>query len=240
MADSDSGQVRGRKVNMSQRRAREGFLERYLDPASRLGEILFGLIMVLTVTLTAGLTANSGQAGVRQLLHAAIGCNIAWGIIDAVMYVMDCMTVRSGKWRLLRALHRAPDPESALEIVRQKLDPELEPISEPAEREAFYRSVLQKATHTKPGKIRVKRDDVYGGLACFLLVFISCLPAAVPFLIFPHPTTALRVSNLLLIGMLFFIGQKWAQYAHANRLLVGMAMVVLGLGLVGVAILLGG
>ena len=29
------------------------FVPKYLDPASRLGEILFGLIMILTVTLTA-------------------------------------------------------------------------------------------------------------------------------------------------------------------------------------------
>ena len=66
-------------------RTREGFLKRHLDPASRMGEIMFGLIMVLTTTLTAGLAAESGPAGVRQLLHAAVGCNIAWGIIDAVM-----------------------------------------------------------------------------------------------------------------------------------------------------------
>ncbi|PYI79047.1 MAG: hypothetical protein DMF04_01220 [Verrucomicrobia bacterium] len=32
------------------------FVPRYLDPASRLGEVLFGLIMVLIMTLTAGLT----------------------------------------------------------------------------------------------------------------------------------------------------------------------------------------
>src|SRR6185312_3742025 len=61
------------------------------------GEILFGLIMTLTVTLSAGLAADEGRAGVRQLLAAAIGCNLAWGIIDAVMYVMNCITVRSGK-----------------------------------------------------------------------------------------------------------------------------------------------
>ena len=44
------------------------FVPRYLDPASRLGEILFGLIMVLTVTLSAGLAVDEGRAGVRQLL----------------------------------------------------------------------------------------------------------------------------------------------------------------------------
>jgi hypothetical protein len=73
------------------------FVPRYLDPASRLGEILFGLIMVLTLTLTAGLTVAEGRVGVRQLLLAAIGCNFAWGIIDAVMYIMNCVTERSGK-----------------------------------------------------------------------------------------------------------------------------------------------
>ena len=40
--------------------------------------------------------------------------------------------------------------------------------------------------------------------------------------------------------MLFVIGQKWAQYARVNRLAAGLAMVVIGLALVGVAILLGG
>jgi hypothetical protein len=54
------------------------FVPRYLDPASRLGEVLFGLIMVLTMTLTAGLTVAEGTEGVRQLLLAAIGCNVAW------------------------------------------------------------------------------------------------------------------------------------------------------------------
>ena len=84
------------------------------------------------------------------------------------------------------------------------------------------------------------KEDLYGALACFLLVFISCLPAAVPFLIFSKPAFALRVSNFLLIGMLFLVGQKWAQYAHTNRLVAGLAMVTIGLALVGVAILLGG
>lgn len=80
MADAGgSGQVHGRKVSMSQRRAQEGFLKRYLDPMIRLGEILFALIMVLTSALIAGLSANSRKASVRQILHAAIGCSSVCG-----------------------------------------------------------------------------------------------------------------------------------------------------------------
>jgi hypothetical protein len=107
------------------------FVPKYLDPASRLGEILFGLIMVLTVTLTAGLTVAEGRAGVRQLLLAAIGCNLAWGIIDAVMYIMNCLTERSSKVRLIEAVQRARDNRAALDIIQNEIAPELQSLLGP-------------------------------------------------------------------------------------------------------------
>ena len=220
---------------------KESFLHKYLDPASRLGEILFGLIMVLTATLTAGLTVAEGKAGVRQLLVSALGCNIAWGIIDAIMYIMNCITERSGRARLLQEIRSAPDSQTALDLIRDEVDPEFQSLATPEGREAFYHSILKRATQAEIARTRMlTKEDLYGALACFWLVFISCLPAAVPFLIFSKPHVALRVSNFLLIAMLFLVGQKWAQYAHTNRLLAGMAMVTIGLALVGVAVLLGG
>jgi hypothetical protein len=89
------------------------FTERHLDPGSRLGEILVGLIMVLTITLTAGFAVADGKKGVRQLLLAAIGSNVAWGIIDASMYVMNAMVVRRGKIQLVQAVQRASDQEGS-------------------------------------------------------------------------------------------------------------------------------
>src|SRR6478735_4795721 len=123
------------------------FVPRYLDPASRVGEILFGLIMVLTVTLTAGLTVAEGSEGVRQLLFAAIGCNIAWGLIDAVMYVMNCMIVRSGKVRLVQAVQRAPNEQTALNLIRQEIEPELQELLDPEDAEMLNRAVLKHISH---------------------------------------------------------------------------------------------
>src|SRR5262245_11785551 len=128
---------------MSKRAKRKRFVRRYLDPASRLGEVLFGLIMVLTVTLTAGLSVKDGRAGVSELLLSAIGCNIAWGIIDAMMYVMNCLVERSGKARLIRSVKAAPDEASAMAIVRNAVDSEFESMSEPAERETMVRAILK-------------------------------------------------------------------------------------------------
>jgi hypothetical protein len=216
------------------------FVPRYLDPASRLGEVLFGLIMVLTVTLTAGLTAADGRAGVRQLLFAAIGCNFAWGIIDAVMYLMNCVTVRSGKVRFIKDVQRASNVDAALVIVQNEIEPELQELLTSEDAEALSRSVLKHVAQVKVAERTLTKDDFYGAVACFWLVFVSCFPAAIPFLIFSQPHFALRISNFLLIALLFLVGQKWAQYVGTNRLVAGLTMVAIGLLLVSVAILLGG
>ena len=216
------------------------FVPRYLDPASRLGEILFGLIMVLTVTLTAGFAVGEGEAGVRELLLAAIGCNVAWGVIDAAMYIMSSVTVRNEKAQLVTAVQHAPDSGTALALVQENLEPELQAWLAPGEGEAFSRSVLPYLFNAQVTRTNVTRDDVYGAIACFILVFVSCLPAAVPFFLFSQPHLALRVSNLLLLILLFLVGRKWARYVGLSQLASGSVMLLIGLALVGVAILLGG
>jgi VIT1/CCC1 family predicted Fe2+/Mn2+ transporter len=196
--------------------------------------------MVLSVTLTAGLTVADGAAGVRQLLLAAIGCNVAWGIIDGVMYVMTSMVARGEKAQVIQAIQSAADERAALDIVHNQIEPRFDALAGPERVEAQRRSILAYFTQAEAPRARVTKDDLYGALACFLLVFLSCLPAAVPFVIFSEPTRALRVSNFLLVAMLFVVGHMWAQYAHTNRLVAGLVMVAIGLALVGVAVLLGG
>ncbi len=142
--------------------------------------------------------------------------------------------------RLILAVQNAGSESVALDIVRRSVDSKFELVTELAERNALYRSILAHAQTTSADKVSVKKEDLLGGLACFWLVFISCLPAALPFLFFSSPHIALRVSNLLMVLMLFIIGMKWAEYAYTGRLGAGLIMAAVGLTLVGVAILLGG
>src|SRR6266576_5483096 len=146
------------------------FTERHLDPGSRFGEILFGLIMVLTVTLAAGFNVAEGRKGVRQLLLAAIGSNVAWGIIDATMYIMNCMIVRRGKIRLVEAVQRASDPEAALVLVKDRVEPELQELLGPEKAEAFSKSVLTHIVGAHVKESILTKEDFYGALASFWLV----------------------------------------------------------------------
>ena len=74
--------------------------KRILEPVERLSEILFGLIMALTFTGSLSV-ATAERADVRELLVGAIGCNVAWGLIDGIMYLMGCLNDRG---LLLRTL----------------------------------------------------------------------------------------------------------------------------------------
>jgi hypothetical protein len=52
--------------------------DRVLEPGERISEILFGLIMALTVTGATSVVA-ADRFQIRTMLIAALGCNVAWG-----------------------------------------------------------------------------------------------------------------------------------------------------------------
>ena len=63
----------------------------------RISEILFGLVMVLTVTCSFSI-GGGGQTAVREMLIGALGCNVAWGAIDAVLYWLACLHAHGQKY----------------------------------------------------------------------------------------------------------------------------------------------
>jgi hypothetical protein len=67
---------------------------RLLDPLDRISEVMFGLIMAVTIVGSLSI-ATAGRTEVRTVLIGALGCNIAWGLVDAVMYVLRGMAERA-------------------------------------------------------------------------------------------------------------------------------------------------
>jgi hypothetical protein len=59
-------------------------------------------------------------------------------------------------------------------------------------------------------------------------------------MIFDDAYFALRLSNALLIVMLFIVGVQWGTHANVNKWRAGTVFTVVGLILVAIAIALGG
>lgn len=218
-----------------------GFFSKHLSDGERLGELLFGLIMTLTFTLTAGfVVGETGAEDVRELLVATIGCNVAWGIIDGGLMIVGNVFQRGKVARLGAALRASADEAQAATLVSAELGEQLEPLVSPARRETVYREIAAHVRANPPRRTGVRADDWLGALVMFVMVVISSLPAALPFVFIDEPWLALRVSNGVLLVMLFWIGWRWAGYTTVNRWLAGLAMFGFGALLVAVAIALGG
>ncbi len=216
------------------------YLNRFLEPAESLAEILFGLIMVLTCTLGASLLAGIDREGLRTTLLAALGCNIAWGIIDAALYVMGNVFVRSRNRRLMLAVRAAPDDATALALVRDALEPQLEAHGREKDREQFYRSLRGIVVNDKLAPVAITMDDLRSAVAVFVLVVASALPSAAAFFLISDPQLALRVSNVVQVILLFVVGFYWARSIGANGWWTGLTLMLSGVLLVGIAIPLGG
>lgn len=225
---------------MSEQGPRESFFRRYLEPADRLNEILFGLIMVLTFTLTAGLSVGDGPDAVRTLLIATLGCNLAWGIIDGAMYLMGALLERSRRARAIAAVQGAPDEATAFAEIERALDGTVAALAPEGERTRLYEVIHDVVRRAPPERPHLHREDVYGAVASGVLVVLSTIPAALPFLLLDEPWRALRLSNLLLVGLLFVVGYEWGRQAHTSPWRAGLAFLGAGLALVATAIALGG
>jgi hypothetical protein len=93
-----------------------------LDPIDRIAEVLFGLIMVLTVTSSLSI-ATGGHSNIRAMLIGALGCNLAWGIIDAGMYLMARLSERGRNILMMRTVRQATDDATAHRIIAGALPP---------------------------------------------------------------------------------------------------------------------
>ena len=210
--------------------------KRLLTPTERAAEILFGLIMALTFTCSISV-ANVRQLEIRQLLIAAVGCNMAWGLVDAIMYLVGVLAQKSRSKTILDAIQRS-EKEKANKYIADVLPPIVSSVMQPEELERIRIKLADLPNTT--GKVRLTSRDILKALAIFLLIFLSTFLVAIPFLFIHNPLPALRISNLIAIVMMFLCGWSVARYVGFSKWLMAIAMVVVGVLLVFVTIALGG
>ena len=207
-----------------------------LSPIDRVSEVIFGLIMALTFTGTLSV-ATADRNEVREMLIGALGCNIAWGLVDAVMYLLATLTERRRNLTLLREVRSRPGGDRVHQLIADALPPVIASTMEPAELEVI-RARLERLPETPAASLSL--GDFRAALGVFLLVFLATLPVALPFAVIGDAHRALRVSNGIALVMLFAGGYYLGRHAEAHPLRTGVATLAAGVLLVWATIALGG
>lgn len=214
------------------------FFQKHLDPSTRLNEVLFGLIMALGII--GAVKFGLEEASSRELLIAVLGCNVAWGIVDGVMFVLVSLFERTRKTRIVNAVLSAPTDEAAMDRIHEELGDRLELLTTDQDREQLYRAVLGIVRRSNLDPPSIHRDDIIGGIAVGLIIMVATLPVVLPFVFISDVDVAVHVSSLVTLVLQFVVGYWWGRTVGANPWRVGAGVTCVGLTLVLITIALGG
>ncbi|CAB3789564.1 VIT1/CCC1 transporter family protein [Pararobbsia alpina] len=211
--------------------------EPILDTVDRVSEACFGLFMALTF-VGAVSAATAGEDAGRKMLYTALGCNLAWGLADAVMYLVRTLTNRGRLLTLALTVKNEPAVAAGVRALRDALPKTMKPLVADSELELIRARIATMTT--LPHRPRLRRNDYIGAVAIFALIVLSTFPVALPFVLFRDPSTALFVSRVLTFVMLFCAGIALGRHAGFGGWRAGVAMVALGVALTVAIIALGG
>jgi VIT1/CCC1 family predicted Fe2+/Mn2+ transporter len=209
---------------------------RVLDPVDRVSEVIYGLLMAVTIIGSISV-ASSGEKEVHEMLVAAIGCNLAWGISDAAMYLIRTVTQR-GRRRLLMRQLQVAEPAAGRAMIVDDLAPMVAAALAPETIESVRQRLV--AAPLPPRQFEDLARDLKGAFGVFVLVVLATFPVVIPFLVFDHVGIALKVSRLIAVVMLMLGGGALSRYAGERAWYGAAAMAVLGIALVAVITALGG
>lgn len=216
--------------------------ESVLSPVERISEMLFGLFMALTF-VGAMSAATSGREEVHTMFIAALGCNFAWGFVDAIMYLVRTATDRGRSVTFMRAVQAAGDATVGRALVERRLRERFvlrtsaNLILSP-EIEAIRARII--ALPPVPPRAALEREDLLAGVAIFVIVVAATLPVVLPFAFIADVDTAKHASRAIAVAMLFFGGLALGRYAGYGSWKAGFTMAGLGSGLVMAINALGG
>lgn len=203
--------------------------ESVLSPVDRVSEMLFGLFMALTF-VGAVSVAEAGRGQIRDMFIAALGCNLAWGLVDAIMYLVRTVTDRGRLLTLVRNVRLAPDAETGRRCLERALSRAAAGLVSSVEIEAMRRRIV--ALSSVPARPTLLRDDLLAALAIFLIVVAATFPVVLPFVLIQDVGAAKNVSRAIALAMLFFGGLAIGRHAGYGTWKVGFMMVGLGTALV--------
>jgi VIT1/CCC1 family predicted Fe2+/Mn2+ transporter len=208
-----------------------------LSPVDRVSGVIFGLIMALTFTGSLSV-ASADRAEVHSMLIGALGCNIAWGLVDAVMFLLGILAERGRSLAVLKEARSPPDQTRARELIAESMPPVIAASMEPTEIDTI-RDRLARLPEP-PASLGLTGADLRAALGVFLMVFLATLPVALPFVFLSEAHYALRVSNGIALLMLFLGGYILGRYGLRRPWLSGLVTLGVGVVLVWATIALGG
>ena len=206
-----------------------------LDPIERASEAIFGVLMAVSITGSLSV-ATAGRQEIRTMLMTAIGCNLAWGLTDAVMYLIGAAVEKRRRVHLLERLRETNDRKVAHRLVADELPERLAWGAQEGTLEAIRQTLV--AVPIPGGGLAARDLRAAGGV--FALVVLATLPVVLPFVFMRNVPAAMRLSGGLAVATLYAYGHLLGVYTGGRPWRYGVSVAAVGVTLVAIIMALGG
>jgi hypothetical protein len=219
----------------------------YLYPHERLVEIIYGLVIALTITSAIRVITGGSTLDVDLMTVTSLGAGVAWGIIDAILYLLVVVFQRHRYSLIAGKLQSAKDEYEGLSMIQEELEDSIVGTLDAEDQKSVYRFVLHAQRRSgdsryirQPRTISISREDLFGSFQIFLAMLLATLVVVFPLWLIEPPHLAVVISNIVAFAVLFIVGFTWAKHTYIRRTMFGAALVVIGAAIVGISLILGG
>ena len=154
------------------------------------------------------------------------------------MYLIRTVVDRGRSLTLMRSVREAADPPAGRTVVESALSRVAAGLVSQTEIEAMRGRIV--ALPSVPLRARLNGSDLLAALAIFVLVVLATFPVVLPFAFMQDVGAAKNASRIIALVMLFLGGFALGRYAGYGSWRAGLAMMALGVVMVGVIKVLGG
>ena len=203
-------------------------------------EPMFGVIMVVCFTSVLRAYPNLAEQILGTILISALFCCIAWGLVDGIFYAWEAHYELDKRKKIQEAAKGSAGAGDVEGLVEGHLGDTVVDLLEDEDRKQIYQIVNKKLPGIDLGSVSI-REDALTVLIAFGLVVGSSIVVMIPFLVIHPVMTALVVSNVTGIVLLFFMGY-WREEAKGigKKLTTGLLTAFIALIITVVTIVLGG
>ena len=164
--------------------------------------------------------------------------DLIWGIFDGWMLIFTNL-LREGRYNKMISRIKSWDKKLATEIITNELRDTLISLCDEKTKEQIIDMVLRSLSSINQDdlkKPKISKDDIIAAFVSTFFVFLPCIFILPFFLLINNLDTAISVSNMVALALLFGFGYKLASCTNRNKTLTGLIIMIIGLLIIMLAI----
>ena len=177
----------------------------------------------------------------KILALVIIAITLLWAIVDGLMFIFTALLEKGRYHRMIPRL-KSVDKKTSLEIITNELEKTVVGIFDGETKKQIAEEMLEKVSSISPTNLekpKISKDDIKGALLCVFFVFLPCI-VILPFFVFINNlSSAILVSNIIGLAILFGFGYRLGSCTNRNKILTGLAIMLIGVAIIIMAIILG-